>query len=404
MSNQPNLSNVVIAGASSGYKVVANPSTHAIFQNLESMAGQGNHWAQIAVKEICSLQSGAIKNNVYVSSFETKNQLEKLTLFLPGCKVHVLKRSDGSFFVHHVEMSTEYKAENTGNTLSGMYEVRKQLGKWSANPSKDGEVIELSDKPIVVISDGYEDPNEAAIDCANHASEAPIGGGSFAVEQDGFNMHFHKGVKIGGLRNIQQALSAESCPELHTSALHLAHSMASAHSIKTVCWISQAGGSGVLTQAMRILKDKGFSFRDSNHHIYFSHLTTNLGRAETLAKDLGFKFVRQTHKVNKLNLNEMIGGLRFGGDITSALCRKRYDPNYTYVQLGSDLAQGTNSNLKTIFTLSSSTAAVTAAIGLGGTALAVPATIAMATAVAGAGKSLFKAWLPERYRRLTSKL
>ncbi|MFA7554495.1 MAG: hypothetical protein WCY88_09625 [Spongiibacteraceae bacterium] len=177
-----------------------------------------------------------------------------------------------------------------------------------------------------------------------------------------------------------------------------------AKKISGVAWISERGGSGVLTQAMQILKERNVNFKASDHHVFFSQPTTNLVKAETLARDVGLSFSRSTHKTNKLNPNELIGGLNVAGDFVGIYQRFRADEDYSAVNMGVDMAKSTGGSWQAITTVSASSAAVTAAMGLGGTAVALPAAIAVASAMAGTGHALFKAWLPQRYRSLVSKL
>ena len=66
-----------------------------------------------------------------------------------------------------------------------------------------------------------------------------------------------------------------------------------------------------------------------------------------------------------------------------------------------DLLKHSGSSWKAVSTTSACTAAVCAAVGVSTGAVALPATIAVATAVSGLGKDLFQAWLPDQYNRIT---
>ena len=184
----------------------------------------------------------------------------------------------------------------------------------------------------------------------------------------------------------------------------LATTMERALKTPGVNWVTERGGAGVFTYAMGILKERGVKFNGSDHCVFFSHPTTSLSKAENLARELGFSFERTTHTSDKLNLDELVGGLNFAGDMICAYQRFRADENYSSVNMGVDMAKGIGSSWKGMTVAAASATAVTAAVGLGGGAVALPATIAVATAVGGLGKTLFKAWLPRRYRSIASKL
>lgn len=255
----------------------------------------------------------------------------------------------------------------------------------------------------MVISDGYEDPEKAAAQAAAHASASPLGN-EHSLNRHGFDFQYHYGSNIGGLKQIGAARNPQSDPALRENALMLATTME--HALKTpgVAWLTERGGAGVLTHALGILKERGVRFNESGHHVFFSHPTTSLFKAENLARELGLEFTRATHTSDKLNLDELAGGLNVAGDIIRAYQRFRADENYSAVKMSVDMVKGSGASWKAVTTLAASTAAVSAAVGLGGGAVAMPATIAVASAVGGLGKTLFKAWLPVRYRSIVSKL
>ncbi|HWV15849.1 MAG TPA: hypothetical protein VN030_10500 [Cellvibrio sp.] len=81
----------IIAGASSGITVRANPKTKLPVERLKRFALQGNHWARTCIQAMESLSSGQFKNFVYVSP---PGKLPTYTLLLPGCEVECVKLSD----------------------------------------------------------------------------------------------------------------------------------------------------------------------------------------------------------------------------------------------------------------------------------------------------------------------
>lgn len=344
-----------------------------------------------------------MKSNVFIG--QTCNLLSNFvfTLILPGCKASVRKKRNGEYYLFHLELDVEYGELVAQSKKPGLYGATKNKDEWSLVSRPNGELKKIDDR-IVVISDGHKTPEFAALQAATHIAESSIGGDERLLTKYGFDLQYHYGKKIGGLTQIAVARNPQSEASLRENALLLAGTMGRAIKTNGVAWISERGGSGVLTQAMHILKERGITFKDSEHYVYFSHPTTNLDRAEWLARDLGLNFARASHASDKLNLDELVGGLNFAGDMLSAYHRFRCDENYSVVKMSVDMAKGTGASWKAVTTLAASTAAVSAAVGLGGGAVAMPATIAVASAVGGIGKTLFKAWLPQRYRAIITKL
>lgn len=103
---------------------------------------------------------------------------------------------------------------------------------------------------------------------------------------------------------------------------------------------------------MAILKERNVNLSESKHHVYFSHPTTNVVKAERIARDIGLSFSRSTHKVNKLNPNQLVGGLNFAGDFVGSVQRYRNDDNYSALHMGVDIAGNAGSSWKAITTAS----------------------------------------------------
>ena len=403
-SNSP----ATIAGANSGVKVVANAAASVVFKNLKVLATKGNHWAALIVKEISSLSSGHFKNSVYVKTFNGGDKRVMFTMVLPGCKAKILKRTNGQYLLYAMEVDNSYAQMQAEGERPGLFEVKKESGRWLTTYKNNGKIKNQTNR-IVAISDSSMKtlPNERASIVAPFVADAPIGGGSY-IDNDGFDMHYTPGQqKIGGVRKITQARNADTDKELHETAILLAKTMSDARNTKQVRWISERGGSGVLTQAMRILKDKNINFKDQNHLVFFSHPTTSLIKAQQLATDLGLKFDRDTKKVNRLNVDELVGGLGIAGGHIAAYNRFKSDPEHTALKLGADLVKETVAAKNAASTIAITTGAVTAALGFtaGTGGLGAVATIAAAAStIAGVGTTLTKAWLRDRYNQIASKL
>ncbi|MBU2985779.1 hypothetical protein KO528_10495 [Saccharophagus degradans] len=393
---------LIIAGHNSGIPVELNPVQAEFYRNLETQSRQGSYWASILIKDLQSLSSGHVKRNVFVTDGPADASFKNFEMILPGCRAKVMKCSNGKYLVYKMNLDVNYPELQSNGRKPGLHQVRKTNQEWTPKFKGNGQ-ISNTPNPTIAISDGYSDINRAAIICAGDISETGLIGSQILPRQ-GFDMHYTPGKGIGGLKNIRQALHAATDINLYESAALLAKTMEMAKNTKDVIWVAQGGGSGVLTQAMSILKNKGVEFTNNKHYLYFSHPTTSFVRAQALAMDIGMKFDRNNLSIRTLNPNETIGGLNLGGDFIAAYQRKKRDPEYTALHLGVDALKGVHRNWQPISTTAGCAAAISAAVGTGGSALALPAVLTAATAMTGLGLTLFSSWLPESYRRLKQKL
>lgn len=404
----------LIAGKHAGSPVKGNALVQPVFQNLSALARQkNNYWAQRAVETLKSLSSGHIKSNVFVSEEIAGATRREFTMVLPGCIARVVKNSRGEYLVYQLEADTAYEQMQKDAQKPGLYRATKEPLGWITNLQSDGKVLNQRDR-MVAITDRTKDPDIAANRAVPFMEDAPTSVGRISVQRDGFDLHFTPGKSpIGGLRNIRQALNAAQDPELRESGLQLAYTMAAAKGTKSVRWVSVQGGSGVLTQAMRILREQNVRFQGAEHYVFFSRLTTLAGPAEGLARELGFEFSRETKDFSRLNLNELIGGTGLGlGNLAAAWRRHRGDPEHTALRLGSDVAREVAGLAGGGKALAATAVATGAALGVatatGGAALGLPASITFATAVfgsvAGVAPPLVKAWLPHYYNKIARRL
>lgn len=385
-----------------GIPVQVNRVQQENVSNLKALARGGNYWAMMIVKDIESLASGHIKPNVYVVSEASNKRLGDYRMILPGCMASVLKRKNGNYLVYDMKLDVNYYKLQQQSKKPGLHHVKKEQGNFTAHYKKDGRLT-ATNNPVVAVSDGGMMLSDAMVSCSSHLSESPLIG-SLALERDGFDMHYTPGKKIGGLLQINQALNAATDASLHESALLLARTMEQAKNTKDVLWLSQAGGSGVLTQAMHILNTRRVTFKDSEHFVYFSHLTTSYVKAQALAMQLGLKFDRDNKSSGGVGFAELVGGLNFAGDFVAGYQRMRTDPEYNALNYGTDALKGVCTNWKAVGALSACGAAISVATGMGAVPVIIPAVMTAATAAAGLGNTLFQAWLPEKYRRLKQKL
>jgi hypothetical protein len=396
----------VVAGFHAGIKVTIRPDLYPVFQNMQQLAVQGNHWARLSVSYLKSLSSGQFKNNVFVQDNGRLEQHEEYTIILPGCRAAFRKNEKGEFFIYALEADSNYSELQRSQTKPGLYRAsRANDERWSAILVEDGKI--QSDKNnTVVIADRYTSVDDALKYAPDAASSSGLTTGRI-LESDGFNLHFTPGKKrIGGLRNIHQAVNSDTDSDLHESAILLARAMTKSIHVKNVNWVSEGGGSGVLTQAMRILRDQNIRFADSGHAVFFDGITTNLVKAESLAREIGLKAERVTHKKNLLNPNQLIGS-GFGGGYVTAYMRYRKDDKYTALKFGSDVVKETSAHKGVLATFGVTGAAVTSALGMSAGAIALPAGIAFAAAylpkIIEAGTSIAEANFPQQVKKIKDK-
>lgn len=396
----------VIAGFNAGIKVTIRADLYPTFQNMQQLAVQGNHWARLSVGYLKSLSANQFKDNVFVKDNGRLEQYGEYTIILPGCRASFHKNDKGEFFIYALEADANYSDLQQAQKKPGLYRVQKTNGdKWSSILVEDGKITPDKNN-TVVIADRRISVEDALEDAPDAVGSSGLTSGN-DLESSGFNLHFTPGKgRIGGLRNIRQAKNSDTDPDLHESALLLARAMKKSMHVKGVKWVSEAGGSGVLTQAMRILKDQNIKFSDTGHCVFYDSITTNLVKAETLARDIGLKAERVTHKKNLFNPNQFIGSGIGGGYIT-AYQRYRKDDKYTVLKLGTDVVKETSAHKGLLATFGVTGAAVTSALGLSAGAIALPASIAFAAAylpqIIEAGTSIAEANFPKQVKKIKGK-
>lgn len=405
-----------IAGLNAGIRVTIKSDLYPLFQSMQSAARQGSHWARICVEHLESLSSGHIKTGVYVQGNANQEEFGEYTIILPGCKASFRKNNTGAFYIYSLEADANYTELQRGEERPGLYNVKKKDDKWDAELATNGRIQERKNN-VVTISDQLESVSDAAKLAPGAIADSGQASVS-ALASNGFDLHFTPGGhRIGGLRNLKQAYTAETDAGLHESALLLAGTMESSLKIKDVTWVSERGGSGVLTQAMRILKDRGVNFKDSGHKAFFSKLQTNLGSAEQLARDIGIGFDGKSHSKELINVNQLLGSGLFGGFV-NPVKRYRKDDKYTALNMVSDIWSEGIAHKQTVGAVLGTGAVVTglqtSALGLGAALAslsgpgivfgAVSATVAASAAAYKGANAVGKSYFPLAYqKKLTGK-
>jgi len=397
---------MIIAGEKSANSVIIMPHLEETYTDLKAME-KTYYWATIAVNEIRALSSGHYKSSVFIHADEILSEsTQQFKMVVPGCEISFIKCSSGEYLINKMEVNKLYPKMQEDGDKPGFYSVRydKSAG-WIPTYQPDGQVKNEQYR-TVAITDQYEKIEDAAQTAGLQLGNAPISPGTSILKDSGFDMHFTPGKdKIGGAMNISQARNAATSESLHESALQLARAVEKAKDVHGVRWISVEGGSGVLTQAMAILKTKDISFKDTKHHVFFSHLTTDLVIAQQLATDIGLKFGNRVKSASHFRLNESAGALGVIGGHIAAWRRFKQDPKRTRLMLTGDMIRETLGSYGAV--KAAGVYAAVAGIVLG-IATATPATqlIINAAGLGGAASLsvLFaKATFPEPYAKFISK-
>lgn len=257
----------LITGYRSGQPVSITPQSKSTWDELVRLANGGACWAQIAVRAVEQLIAGRLsQNNIFIkSSSIDHNGVKEFLMILPGCRVTVEKLPNGCHKLVHLQADLNFGALIEQRQAPGLYEVKRQGEEWKIRP-RENELIKKRPDRVVVVSDGgYKNLEVAALTAVRFLMRggpvASVSRGSRSLRSTagygGFDFHYTPGFKrIGKLLNYRQAVRPLDDESLHESALLLARRIYMARNLHSVRWISDFGGSGILTQALRILADQ----------------------------------------------------------------------------------------------------------------------------------------------------
>lgn len=362
----------LIAGERSGKRVYITPQAKPIYDQLYKLAKHNNYWAQVTVKGIQQLAAGRLHmNNIFVHpGCARRDGKEEFVVVLPGCKVTAEKLDGDGYKLLHFSPDANYFNLVSEDTRPGLYRAEYKNTRWQSSHVNDGTVKNRDDYVVVVSNCGYEQTKDVLEVAAPSAANTPFFSGK-QVERIGFDYHYTPGDKrIGGLRNLKKALRPLGMEDLNGSALLLAKSMASASKQKGIVWVSERGGSAILSQALKILSTQGVKLKD--HHLFMLEPTTSTRDAIESAIKMEMTLERNVAKVGFLNAVGNSGQL---GVIKARL----KDDNYTHLMAGIDF-------VKQGLTIQGGLAAVATLLVAGGASVsapAVPAILSFIAAVAG---------------------
>ncbi|MCQ3828652.1 hypothetical protein HXX02_04290 [Microbulbifer elongatus] len=293
-----------IAGANSGKPVTIVEDQEPTYHELVKLARRGNYWAQITVNGIHELTAGRLhQNNIFIKPDAlNKGGSEQFVAIFPGCKVTVEKLPSDTYKVLKLEANLQYGELIKTAQKPGLYKAElKGGGEWKVSPHKKAVISNEKNRSVAICDTGYDGPGDAAESASLGLAATPFTGGAIRVNGDGFDMHYTPGeARIGGLRNYRAAIRPLKIDSLHESALLLAGTMYQSRDIQGVGWVAEYGGSAVLTQALRILADRGVKL--TKHTAFFYEPTTPPNQALKAAHDVGLKLDRKLSKANFLNV------------------------------------------------------------------------------------------------------
>jgi len=401
----------LIAGRHAGKRVTITPQVEPIWDELVKLANRGNYWAQITVNGIKQLAAGRLsQNNIFVKpGCVHRGGSEEFVVILPGCKVTAEKLPNDCYKLLHFQADLNYGELIEQEEAPGLYGVTYDQGSWTATLRRNGKVEEKPKRVVAVSDSGYRGyaPAASAIgrSLSGQGNISAVSGGSRTVQSaqgGGFDLHFTPGRKsIGGLLNYKNAVNPLGDEGLHESALLLARSMYMARKINDVRWISEFGGSGILTQALRILADRKVKL--NNHTVFLFRPTTSPHEAlKAMHAVPGLEVERNFKESNAMDYIGNRDNLRVVRER-----RKNEKESYTLLHRAADtVCAGV--------TLHNAAGFVVGAAGLAGVAVSAPAAGAFLIALGGAaaklvgggklGKQAMKAWAPRKYEEIASKL
>ncbi|WP_444928819.1 hypothetical protein ACJJIF_13210 [Microbulbifer sp. SSSA002] len=310
---------LMVAGNAAGKPETITSQAEPIYHEMISKARRGNFWAQISVNGLHQFVSGGVhQNNIFIKrSAVRRDGAEEFYMILPGCKATVEKLPSNTFKILFLEANLNFYELQKQEDRSGLFLASFKSGKWNTRFKRKKGIEEKTCRKVAIVDGSYADADEAAKVIFKRLAKAPFTSGA-NLEATGYDLHYTpKLEKLPGLKSYRNALEDK---RIHESALLLAKTMYDARETIAVCWISEFGGSAVLTQAMKILADQ--DVRLENHFVYMHRPTTPPLDAIKAAHKLGLNIDRHFSKTgltdwvgNKTNFRTILARWRNAEDI-----------------------------------------------------------------------------------------
>jgi len=376
------------------------PEVLPIYNELVKASRRGSYWATLTVQGIICITSGGIeRGNMFISYKghsipQGKTFMDDFLINLPGCSATMKKLPNGEYLMKFLELDDVYFARMANKEIPGLYRAVKRDDRWKASYVKNGKVQKEKGRLVAITDANHKNPDTAADTISHYLSNIPGKTAGMAFDDNGFDLHFTPGDQrlagdksIGGLINYSDATNPLRDAQLHPSAMALAKTMYHAKNVKHVEWVSEFGGSAVLTQAMKILVGQGVKLP---LHTVFLHRPRSVPReALKFALQLELNIGRDFSKAGAL---DVIGNM---GKLGIIYDRVKAGNGYTDAQAAWDVVRTTDS-----------------AYGLGKTVIAAPAIpallafgkyFAMGIGALKAGETGLSAIAPGFHAKLMSK-
>lgn len=401
----------LIAGRHFGKRITITPQAEPIWNELVNLANRGNYWAQMSVNGVKQLAAGRLsQKNIFVKPGCThRGGTEEFVIILPGCRVTAEKLPDDSYKLLHFQADLSYGELIEKGQAPGLYDATFNEGRWIARQRKNGEPDKRPQRVVAVGDSAYSRPGDAVKSVADSLSGsgpiANVSGGARSIKSSapggGFDLHFTPGNKpIGGVIRYRSAINPLGDERLHESALLLARSMYMAKDVQDVRWISEFGGSGVLTQALQILAERDVKLNGHTAFLYRPSTSPH----EALKAMHRVKGLELDRKIKDSNALDYIGNRDNLGIVKER--RLKEEGSYTLLHRATDTVCAG-------ITVHNAVGFVAGAAGLAGLAVSAPAVgsflaaLGAAAGVAGTagklGKQALKAWAPRKYNEIASK-
>lgn len=294
-----------IAGKHSGKRVLCeNGHVLTAFNQLRTLALQGNYWAQLSINGIHGLAAGRLhQDNIFVrKDAPLANGRGRFFMILPGIRATFEDLANGTFMLVNLAVDGSYAELQEKAKKPGLYKVAPDAK--SVDLKFNGN-IEKQNQRIVVIADrSPSKPREVAEITIGYAKEY----NSLAkahIERRGMDLHYTPGKRgIVGLKATQDMLKESSDFTLAESATLLANTIYNARDVEDVVWVSSLGGSAIITKALEILT-RTDSVKLNNHQLYLHHPTSNSRVAVDYAAKLGITATEE--KSSAFSINELRG-------------------------------------------------------------------------------------------------
>ena len=247
----------------------------------------------------------------------------------------------GSYLVVAIEADWDFDSRQERFLKPALPHARKVDQGWETAVKKRGELKRQSEDGeswiLAGVADSYKEASFSAHVTAEHIKASP-----FSVNGDvdtlGYNLFFSPGKKrYAGLKNLRQQMHTETTKTLRDPAVQLAQVMENAlntykkvdHRTKThqVAWVTQRGGSAIMTQALRILRDRGIDMGQSQKH-FMSNPTSRTDNALKLSREIGMQQDLSSFESHcTLSVDELVSAL---SGVVSTVYRARHDRDIGY--------------------------------------------------------------------------